>query len=111
MFADEPVDGRAREHRSRMIPAVGPRINPCANEAQEWVMKHDCQPAPRCFMPCRLLRVMIFCACVSAAAGHGGYLEERQRVDQQLALDPANGGLWYHRACLDFHHGEWQQVL
>ncbi len=43
--------------------------------------------------------------------GHGGYDEEIRIADEQIATDPCNGGIWFHRAELHYLHGDWMRAL
>ena len=43
--------------------------------------------------------------------GHGGYHQEIQRLDEQIAEHPDDGEIWFHRGRVKLLHGEWQDAL
>lgn len=47
----------------------------------------------------------------SPCSGHGGYHQEIQRCDEQIAAEPDNAAHWFRRARLDYLHGDWMRSL
>lgn len=54
---------------------------------------------------------LLACWLAPVCHGHGGYDEEIQRADEQIAAKPDDGTLWMRRGYLNFLHGDWQQSL
>ncbi len=66
--------------------------------------------ARRCITPAAVVAVS-FSLLGGLARGHGGYHEELQRTDDEIAAHPHDGQHWYRRGLLNVLHGEWQTAL
>jgi tetratricopeptide (TPR) repeat protein len=59
-----------------------------------------------------LLLATIFTATSGVkVSAHGGFDEEIKLTDNLIAASPNDGQHWYHRAYLNFLHGDWQITL
>ena len=58
-----------------------------------------------------LLTVVFTATCVVKVCAHGGFDEEIKLTDSLIAASPEDGQHWYHRAYLNFLHGDWQIAL
>jgi tetratricopeptide (TPR) repeat protein len=58
-----------------------------------------------------LLTVVFTATSVVKVCAHGGFDEEIKQTDGLIAASPNEGQHWYHRAYLNFLHGDWQIAL
>lgn len=62
--------------------------------------------------PCLTVAVLWCCAVLTAPLqAHGTHSQLLADVDAKLRESPADGRLWYRRACLLVEHEDWEQAL
>lgn len=58
-----------------------------------------------------LIITLLSALCRTNLCAHGGFDEEIKLTDTLITVAPENGLHWYHRAYLNFLHGDWQIAL